>query len=123
MTKIIKIKDLSKYYGGNIAINNLNLEIESGKIVGILGPNGSGKTTLLKLLAGLLKKTRGEILIDNEEPGVYTKSIVAFLPDRNFIYPWMKIKDALDFFYDFFPDFNLEKSKEMLEFMELDLKV
>ncbi len=86
MTHIIEIKDLSKSYLSKKALNNLNLNIEKGKVIGILGPNGSGKTTLIKILTGILRQSKGEILIDGEKPGVYTKSIVSYLPDRNFFY-------------------------------------
>lgn len=120
MNNIIEIKDLTKLYSGKVALRDFNLNIEEGEIIGILGPNGSGKTTLLKLLAGLLKQTDGEILIQGHNPGVYTKSIVAFLPDRNFLHKWMKVSDALEFFGDFFPDFDMEKGREMIRFMGLN---
>ncbi len=120
MNNIIEIKDLRKFYSGKEALIDFNLKVEKGKIIGILGPNGSGKTTLLKLLAGLLKETRGEILIHGHNPGVYTKSIVSFLPDRNFLYKWMKVRDALEFFRNFFPDFQIEKGREMIKFMGLN---
>lgn len=119
MNNIIEIKNLTKFYSGKEALADFNLEIGRGRIVGILGPNGSGKTTLLKLMAGLLRETKGEILIDGHRPGVYTKSILAFLPDRNFLYKWMKVSDALEFFQDFFDDFDIEKAREMIAFMDL----
>ncbi len=84
MKPIVEIKDLSKNYFNKKALDNINLSIQSGKVVGVLGPNGSGKTTLIKILAGLLRQSKGEVLIDGHEVGVYTKSIVSYLPDRNF---------------------------------------
>lgn len=120
MTNIIEIKDLSKLYGRKKALDNINLNIEKGKVVGILGPNGSGKTTLIKILTGLLRQSGGEILIDGKEPGPYTKSIVSYLPDRNFLYNWMNIQDAIDLYKDFYRDFDEEKAYELLEFMKLD---
>lgn len=120
MANIIEIKNLSKIYGNKKALDNLNLDIEKGKVIGILGPNGSGKTTLIKILTGLLRQSKGEVLIDNKEPGVYTKSIVSYLPDRNFLYNWMNIQDAINFYKDFYEDFDEEKSYKLLDFMKLD---
>lgn len=120
MDNIIEIKDLTKKYGGTIAINNINLNIKKGKIIGILGPNGSGKTTLIKLLTGLLHPTNGEIKIDGHLPSVYTKSIISYLPDRNALYNWMKIDDAIRLFMDFYEDFDEKKADSLLEFMKLD---
>lgn len=125
MANIVEIKDLTKSYGRARALNGINLNIETGKVVGILGPNGSGKTTLIKILAGILQPTKGEILIDGQRPGPFTKSIVSYLPDRNFVYDWMKIKDALEMYKDFYKDFDEKKSEELLSFMKLqkDMKV
>lgn len=120
MDNIIEIKDLTKKYGGTIAINNIDLNIKKGKIIGILGPNGSGKTTLIKLLTGLLHPTNGEIKIDGHLPSVYTKSIISYLPDRNALYNWMKIDDAIKLFMDFYEDFDGKKADSLLEFMKLD---
>ncbi len=120
MTNIIEIKGLSKSYFNKKALNNLNLTIEKGKVVGILGPNGSGKTTLIKILAGILRPSKGEVYIDGNKPGVVTKSIVSYLPDRNFLYDWMKIEDAINFFKDFYTDFNEKRAYELLNFMKLD---
>ena len=120
MTHIIEIKDLSKSYLSKKALNNLNLNIEKGKVIGILGPNGSGKTTLIKILTGILRQSKGEILIDGEKPGVYTKSIVSYLPDRNFLYKWMSVQEAINFYKDFYKDFDKNKAYELLKFMKLE---
>lgn len=120
MSNIIEIRNLSKFYGNKPALNNINLNIEKGKVIGILGPNGSGKTTLIKLLAGLSRPSSGDIIINGKNPGVYTKSIVSYLPDRNFLYKWMRVKDAINFFDDFYQDFNKEKAYNLLDFMNLD---
>ena len=120
MTHIIEIKDLSKSYLSKKALNNLNLNIEKGKVIGILGPNGSGKTTLIKILTGILRQSKGEILIDGEKPGVYTKSIVSYLPDRNFLYKWMSVQEAINFYKDFYEDFDENKAYELLKFMKLE---
>lgn len=119
MENILEVKELSKIYGSNKALNNLSLELEKGKVVGVLGPNGSGKTTLIKIIVGILRQTKGEVLIDGKRPGAYTKSIISYLPDRNFLYEWMKVKDAIEFYKDFYKDFNEEKAYELLSFMKL----
>ena len=117
---IVEINNLTKRYGNKTALNKLNLNIQNGKIIGILGQNGSGKTTLIKILAGILRQTKGEVIIDGYSPGIYTKSIVSYLPDRNFLYNWMNIQDAIDMFKDFYTDFDEGKADELLKFMKLD---
>ena len=120
MDTILKATDLRKNYLKKRALNGVNIELKKGKILGLLGPNGSGKTTFIKIAAGILRSTSGELLIDGQAPGVYTKSIVSYLPDVNYLFKWMKIKDAVDFFNDFYSDFSVEKSKSLLEFMKLN---
>jgi ABC-2 type transport system ATP-binding protein len=120
MYNIFRASDLTKTYFKKNALAGINMEVGKGKIVGLLGPNGSGKTTLLKIAAGILKESGGEIFIDGRAPGVYTKSVVSYLPDVNYLYKWMKISDALAYFKDFYSDFDMEKAKELLIFMGLD---
>lgn len=120
MENIIEIKGLTKSYLNKKAVNNLSLNLEKGKVVGILGPNGSGKTTIIKILAGILRSTKGQVLIDGKEPGAYTKSIVSYLPDRNFLYEWMSVEESIVFYKDFYADFDKNKAYELLEFMNLD---
>lgn len=120
MKNIVEINNLTKNYFKKRALDNISLNIEEGKVVGILGPNGSGKTTLIKILTGLLRQTKGEVLIDGHEIGVYTKSIVSYLPDRNFLYNWMTIMDAFEFYKDFYSDFDEKKFEELLDFMKLE---
>ena len=120
MEQILKVTQLSKYFYQKKALDKVDINIEKGKIYGILGPNGGGKSTFLKIAAGLLKPSQGEITIDNERPGVYTKSIVSYLPETNYLYKWMKIKDALSFFKDLYTDFDTERARESLKFMELE---
>lgn len=120
MRNIIQINNLSKSYFKTQALDSVSLDLETGKIIGILGPNGSGKTTLIKILAGILRASKGEVLIDGKKPGASTKALVSYLPDRNFLYKWMKVKDAIAFFNDFYEDFDLIKADELLDFMHLD---
>ncbi len=120
MENIIEIKSLSKSYLNKKALDDINLNIKMGKVIGVLGPNGSGKTTLIKIIVGILRQSKGGILIDGKSPGAYTKSVVSYLPDRNFLYKWMKVEDAINFYKDFYKDFDQEKAYELLDFMKLD---
>lgn len=120
MDNIVEIKDLTKKYKKKKALDNFSLNIKKGRILGILGPNGSGKTTLIKSLVGLIRPSGGNIRIDGMSPGVETKKIVSYLPDRNFLYRWMDIEDAINFYEDFYEDFNREKALSLLGFMDLD---
>ena len=118
---ILKCTNLSKTYDFDNALNNVNLSIESGKIIGLLGPNGSGKTTFIKLLNGLLKPTEGEIFIDGKNPGVETKKIVAYLPDKNYLDNSKTVKAILQLFSDFYDDFDLERAQNMLKDLGIDI--
>lgn len=112
---LIEIEGLYKSYNKLLALNNLNLYLEGGQIVGLLGPNGSGKTTLIKILNDLLKADRGSILIDGKNPSIETKEVVAYLPDRNSLPDYMKIKDLINMQADFFKDFDAHKANSMIE--------
>jgi ABC-2 type transport system ATP-binding protein len=120
MNNILKSENICKSYLNKKALRGVNLDIMPGKILGLLGPNGSGKTTFLKIAAGILHQSSGELLIDGQKPGVYTKSIVSYLPDNEYLLNWMKVKDAVIYFKDFYSDFDEKKAKEMLLFMNLD---
>ncbi len=117
---ILECRDLSKAYGNKPALQNINLKLLPGRIVGLLGPNGSGKTTLLKLANGLLTPTSGEILIDGMKPGVETKKIVSYLPDRSFLAGWMTIEKAIAYSADFFEDFRPAAAFDMVARLGLD---
>ena len=115
MNDLVEIVNLTKAYDEkNIAVNNLSLTLSRGKIIGLLGPNGSGKTTLIKMMNGLLTPTRGSIRINGMEVGVETKAHVAYLPDRTYLSGGQKISDILDFFCDFYKDFDRNKALGML---------
>ncbi len=120
MSVMVKCDGLTKRYGRLTALDHVNLSIESGRIVGLLGPNGSGKTTLLKLANGLLVPSDGEILLDGNKPGVESKRIVSYLPDANYLPDWMAIEGLLELFQDFYEDFDVVKAKEMLLQLNLD---
>jgi len=120
MSAILECNSLTKNFSNLTALNNVNLSVERGRIVGLLGPNGSGKTTLIKLINGLLVPTSGKLLIDGKEPGVETKKIVSYLPERTYLPEWMRVSEAIAFFEDFYDDFDRKKAYEMLERLHLD---
>lgn len=111
---ILECKALSKRFGATQALESVELELEGGHIVGLLGPNGSGKTTLIKLCNGLLTPTSGTVRIDGMAPGAGTKAIVSYLPERNALPEWMTTAQAVDYYADFFEDFNRDRAREML---------
>ena len=121
MSEIVKIENLVKNYGDKNALNSINLEIPEGKIIGLLGPNGSGKSTFIKLLNGLLEPTSGSVLIRGNKPGIESKKIISYLPERTYLNDWMKVKDLLDFFEDFYADFNRQRALEMLESLKINI--
>ncbi|MBQ3180884.1 MAG: ABC transporter ATP-binding protein [Firmicutes bacterium] len=117
---ILKCSALSKTYGRKQALQGLDLELAPGRIVGLLGPNGSGKTTLLKLINGLLTPTSGTIRIDGLPPGKETKAIVSYLPERTYLDDGMKVREAINFFRDFYSDFDSTRAAEMLHSLDID---
>ncbi len=123
MDKVLSITGLTKYYakGGIPALYNLSLDLPKGKIVGLLGPNGSGKTTLLKLIAGLLTANAGTVHIGDVPVGAYTKSLVSYLPDRTYLRNNQRICEQLDFFSDFYFDFDRNRAEYMLHNLGVDL--
>ncbi|MCR5000821.1 MAG: ABC transporter ATP-binding protein [Lachnospiraceae bacterium] len=121
MSKLVELRNLTKNYGTKKpAVDNLNLTIESGHIIGLLGPNGSGKTTVIKMINGLLQPTKGEILIDGSSPGPYTKSIISYLPERTYLEAQNTVADMIDFFTDFYEDFIPERAIEMIRTLGID---
>ena len=120
MEPILELTHVSKTYGKKEALKGVSLKIESGKVVGLLGPNGSGKSTLIKLINGLLQPTDGQILVAGQALGIETKKMISYLPERTYLNEWMKVKDLLGFFSDFYGDFDIEKAREMLTTLKID---
>lgn len=108
-----------RYSGQNYILNCLDMKLESGRITGLLGPNGSGKTTLIKLIAGLLTPDDGKIFINGMKPGVETKKIVSYLPERMYLNNWMCIDELISLFSDFYSDFNKDKAYSMLDRLKI----
>ena len=115
MSELLRCENLTKRYGGVLALNNISLTLESGKIVGLLGPNGSGKTTLIKILNGLLTPDAGKVTICGNAPGPKTKAEVAYLPDSVYLSSWMTVKQIVAYFQDFYADFRPDLAFSMLE--------
>ena len=113
MSYLVDCKGLTKIFPSKKALDNVDLTISRGKIIGLLGPNGSGKTTLIKVLNGLLQPNSGKIMIDGHLPGIHTKAVVSYLPDRTYFSDWMSVKDIFDLFGDFYKDFNRNKAIDM----------
>ena len=115
MNSILTCKDLSKSFGSKKALDNINLNIKRGRIVGLLGPNGSGKSTFIKLCNDLLTPTSGELQIAGSKPGIETKRVVSYLPEKTYLNDWMKVSEIIQMFKDFYLDFNVEKAYDMLK--------
>ena len=120
MSNILECRNLTKKYGAKTALNDVTLSIPKGKIVGLLGPNASGKTTFIKICNELLTPTSGEIYIAGNKPGIESKKIVSYLPERTYLNDWMKVRDIIDFFSDFYQDFKKEKAYDMLKRLDID---
>lgn len=121
MNQLVECNQLTKIYDHkNLAIDDLSLTIPRGKIIGLLGPNGSGKTTLIKMLNGLLCPTKGSILINGAAPGVESKKRIAYLPERTYLENSMKVHELIEFFCDFYEDFQKEKAYSMLQSLNIE---
>ncbi len=120
MSTILQCKNLTKTFSNLTALNDVTFTIERGRIVGLLGPNGSGKTTLIKLINGLLVPNSGSLEINGHNPGFETKKIVSYLPERTYLPDWMKVSETIDYFADFYEDFDKNKAYEMLDKLNLD---
>ena len=119
---LVECLDLTKNFSGKKALDAVNLQIGRGKIIGLLGPNGSGKTTLIKLANGLLTPDSGEVLICGKKPGVETKAVVSYLPDKTVLPEWMSTEKLMDLYEDFYKDFDRARAQEMLARLNLDKK-
>ena len=118
---VLECRNLTKAYkrGWNV-LDNLNLTIPEGKIIGLLGPNGCGKSTLIKLIAGLLVPNKGEILVDGKAVGEETKAVVSYLPERTYFSGWMKVKELISYFAEFYADFDKDKAYKLMADLDID---
>ena len=120
MNTILECNSLSKKFSNVAALSNVSFTLERGRIIGLLGPNGSGKTTLIKLMNGLLVPDAGTLAIDGKKPGPETKRIVSYLPDKTYLPEWMRISDTMEFYQDFYEDFDTNIAMDMLKRLQLD---
>ena len=116
---LLQCNQLTKYYDSALALDHVDLAVEPGRIVGLLGPNGSGKTTLIKIANGLLVPSSGTLTIDGMAPGPETKRLVSYLPERTYLSDWMNVVQLLDFFCDFYPDFDRSAAEHMLTALDI----
>lgn len=119
MSELLRCEHLTKRYGSTVALSDISFTLESGKIVGLLGPNGSGKTTLIKIINGLLTPTEGAVYVDGDQPGPKTRAKVAYLPDNIYLNSWMTVKQIVEYFQDFYEDFSAERAYEMLSRLDI----
>ena len=117
---LLEARDVSKFFGNKPVLNNINISIGSGKLIGLLGPNGSGKSTLIKLCNGLLQPSGGEIIIAGNPVGVETKKVVSYLPERTYLDSAMSPVDYINYFADFYEDFNAGKAFDMLANLQIN---
>lgn len=123
METLVQINDLCKHYSGAgnyLAVYHMNLSIPKGRIIGLLGPNGCGKTTLIKMLNGLLVPTSGSILINGYAPGPETKKIISYLPERTYFDNQLKVHELVEYFIDFYDDFDAERAYDLLNVLGID---
>ena len=119
---LLECRDLTKRYGATVALDRFTVSLAAGRIVGLLGPNGSGKTTLLKMIAGVAHPTAGDIRVAGYEVGPESKALVSYLPERTSLPLWMTVKELQTFYHDFYADFQVERSEEMLDRLEISPK-
>lgn len=122
MSTLLECKNLTKKYGAFTAIDNIDLAIESGHIIGLLGPNGSGKTTLIKMINGLLTPTSGELYMCEQPIGVESKKRISYLPDHTYLNMNQRVSDIITFFADFYKDFDKERAYDMLAKLQINPK-
>ncbi len=120
MSSLLEVSSLTKKFGNVTALNNLNLELESGHIIGLLGPNGSGKTTLIKIICGLLQPTEGSVTVKGNPVGVESKKVISYLPDTTYLGKTASVQETIDFFTDFYEDFDPERAYDMLAKLGID---
>ena len=119
MTELVQFQNVKKQYSSKNALEKVSFTLEPGKIYGLLGPNGSGKSTAIKIINDLLQPTSGTVLVNGAKPGVESKKIISYLPDRNYLNDWMKVEDAFKLFEDFYKDFDRTRAEEMLKSLNI----
>ena len=119
--KLLEVKELNKSFDNKVILKDVNFSLTKGKIVGLLGKNGAGKTTLIKLINDLLTPTSGEILVKGKKIGVETKKMISYLPERTYLNKQMKVSEIINYFEDFYDNFDSKKAKKLLKDLDLDI--
>ena len=120
--ELLEIKNLTKTFGKKTVLKDVNVTITSGKIIGLLGKNGAGKTTLIKLINDLLTPTEGEILVKGNKIGGESKKVISYLPERTYLNKQMKVSEVIEYFKDFYDDFDSKKARKLLKDLDLDIE-
>ncbi|MCQ2577634.1 MAG: ABC transporter ATP-binding protein [Treponema sp.] len=120
MASLVTFSNITKKYGSKVAVEDINLEIEGGHIIGLLGPNGSGKTTLIKMLNGLLQPSSGEIIVEGNKVGPESKQVISYLPDQTYLNMNQRVSEVIDFFSDFYADFDSSRAYDMLAKLKIN---
>ena len=120
MTVIVSVNGLNKTFGRKPVLRELDFELESGRIIGLMGPNGAGKTTLIKTLMNIYHADSGQIWICGEPVSQGTKGLISYMPDKNHLYSWMRVRDAIHYYTDMFGDFNAVRAKELCSSLRID---
>ena len=118
---LLEVKHVNKSFNNKEILKDVNIKIDGGKIVGLLGKNGAGKTTLIKLINDLLTPTSGEILVNGKSVGIESKKVISYLPERTYLNKQMKVYEVLEYFKDFYEDFDIDKAKKLLKDLDLDI--
>jgi ABC-2 type transport system ATP-binding protein len=119
--KLLEIKHLNKSFGQKEILKDVNLSLTGGKIIGLLGKNGAGKTTLIKIINDLLTPTSGEVLVKGKKVGIESKKVISYLPERTYLNKQMKVSEVIEYFKDFYDDFDADKAKKLLNDLDLDI--
>ena len=119
--KLLEVKNINKTFDNKEILKDINFSITGGKIIGLLGRNGAGKTTLIKLINDLLTPDNGEILVNGKKIGVESKKVISYLPERTYLNKQMKVSEVIDYFSDFYDNFDSEKAKKLLKDLDLDI--
>ena len=118
---LLEVKHVNKSFNNKEILKDVNIKIDGGKIIGLLGKNGAGKTTLIKLINDLLTPTSGEILVNGKSVGIESKKVISYLPERTYLNKQMRVYEVLEYFKDFYEDFDIEKAKKLLKDLDLDI--
>lgn len=119
---LVECKDVCKSYGNKQALDHVTFTIEPGKIIGLLGPNGSGKSTIIKVINQLLTPDSGEILVNDKPLGIESKKVISYLPERSYLNFNVKVKELMDFFEDFYEDFDRKTAESLIEKLKINPK-